>query len=153
LAGLVVATAFAAWTAGRALRIDPVPPIPPPTVALAGGVAGTATRKPADLQDAVDNDPFSPDRTPGQPYRLPGEPDPRSADPVVEPEKPVLLGTAVSADGRSFAVLQMGDGRAVSRYVGDTIGVYKVRTIDRARVVLASPTGKRVDVNAAKPEL
>jgi hypothetical protein len=148
---LVVAAAVAVWSLVRAVRIDPVPDVPPPTLASAGMIGTPLARSRVDIQDAVDNDPFSPDRTTSAPYRLPGEPDP-NANPVAEPEKPNLVGTAVSADGRSFAVLQMGDGRTVSRYVGDTIGVFRVKTIERSRVVLTAPSGKRVDVNAIKPE-
>ena len=149
---LAVSVGVALWTLTRAMRIDPVPDLPPPTLASAGSIAVPASRTTGDdIQDAVDNDPFSPDRTAGSPYRLPGEPDP-NATPAVEPEKPSLVGTAVSADGRSFAVLQMGDGRTVSRYVGDTIGVYRVKTIERSRVTLTAPSGKRVDVNAIKPD-
>lgn len=152
LAALTVASVVAVWALARAIRVDPVPDMAPPTLASAGTIGGTAARKTSDIQDAVDNDPFSPDRGPGARYRMPGEPDPRDATPVVEPEKPTLVGTAVSNDGRSFAVLQMGDGRSVSRYVGDTIGSYRVKIIERSRVVLSLPSGKRVDVTATKPE-
>ena len=148
---LVVALMFVAWTLVRALRLEPVPDVPPPTLASAGSIGGNALPPAADLEAAVEKDPFSPDRSaPASPYRFPDEPDP-STEPVVEPEKPVVLGTAVSPGGRSFAVLRLGDRPPVSLSVGDRIGAYTVKSIERGRVVFTTPAGKRVDVNALKP--
>jgi hypothetical protein len=152
LVGLAASVALVAWTLIRAVRIDPVPDVPPPTLASASAITSVVPPPAADIDAAVDKDPFSPDRTaPSSPYRLPGEPDPRVVEPVVEPEKPVVLGTAVSPEGRSFAVLRLGDGRPVSLAVGDRIGAYTVKSIERGKVVFTTSVGKRVDINALKP--
>jgi hypothetical protein len=149
---LAGSTLLVVWTVLRALRVDSVPDIPPPTLAAANAITAVVPPPAANIDAAVDKDPFSPDRTaPSSPYRLPGEPDPRVAEPVAEPEKPVVLGTAVSPGGRSFAVLRLGDARPVSLAEGDRIGAYTVKSIERGRVVFTTPAGKRVDVNALKP--
>jgi hypothetical protein len=149
---LAAALALDIWTLVRALRVDAVPDAAPPTLASAGAIATVDSPPPADLSAAVDNDPFSPDRSaPAGPYRMPGEADPRDAQPVVDPPKPIVLGTAVSPGGRSFAILQLGDSRPVSLSVGDRIGAYTLKSIERGRVVFTTAAGKRVDVNALKP--
>ena len=73
------------------------------------------------------------------------------AEPVVEPPKPVVIGTAVSPQGRSFAVLQLGEARPVSLSIGDRIGAYTVKSIERGRVVFTTAAGKKVDITAVKP--
>jgi hypothetical protein len=149
---LAAAIALVVWTAVRALRVDPVPSVPPPTLASAGSIASAPLPPATDVAAAVEKDPFAPDRSaPASPYRLPGEPDPKVEEPVVEPQKPVVIGTAVSPQGRSFAVLQLGDARPVSLSIGDRIGAYTVKSIERGRVVFTTPAGKKVDITAVKP--
>ena len=46
----------------------------------------------------------------------------------------------------------LGDARTVSVHVGEKIGEYTLKTIERAKVVLVAPAGKRLDVNAITPE-
>jgi hypothetical protein len=150
---LAAGIVLVAWTLVRALRVDPVPDVPPPTLASAGAIAAATIPPATDVAAAVEKDPFAPDRSaPASPYRLPGEPDPKVAEPVVEPQKPVVIGTAVSPlGGRSFAVLQLGDARPVSLSIGDRIGAYTVKSIERGRVVFTTPAGKKVDITAVKP--
>lgn len=152
-AALAAAIVLVVWTLVRAIQVDPVPDVAPPTLASAGTIAGAVPPPASDVAAAVEKDPFAPDRSaPASPYRLPGEPDPAVAEPVVEPPKPVVLGTAVSPQGgRSFAVLQLGDARPVSLSIGDRIGAYTVKTIERGRVVFTTPAGKHVDITAVKP--
>ena len=52
-------------------------------------------------------------------------------DRAVEPLKPLVLGTAVATDGRSFATLQLGDGSPTLVHVGDKIGEWTVKSIQR----------------------
>jgi len=63
-----------------------------------------------------------------------------------------VLGTVVSSDGTSFAVIQLGDARSASVRVGDRVGGYTVKSIERGRVVFTTPAGKRLDVNALQRE-
>jgi len=150
---LAAAIVLVVWTLVRALRVDPVPEVPPPTLASAGSIASAPLPPATDIAAAVEKDPFASDRSaPASPYRLPGEPDPKVAEPVVEPPKPVVIGTAVSPQGgRSFAVLQLGEARPVSLSIGDRIGAYTVKSIERGRVVFTTAAGKKVDITAVKP--
>ena len=93
------------------------------------------------LQAAVENDLFASDRSaPSAPYRMPGETC-RDDKPAVEPMKPIVLGTAVATDGRSFATVQLGDGRPTLVHVGDKIGEWVVKAIERGKIVLVSTGG------------
>ena len=65
--------------------------------------------------------------------------------------KPIVLGTAVATDGRSFATVQLGDGRPTLVHVGDKIGEWVVKAIERGKIVLVSSSGSRVDVTVPKP--
>jgi len=152
LAALLVAAVLAGWSLARALRVDPVPELPPPTLASAGLVSAVANPPSADIEAAVDKDPFSSDRTaPASRYRMPGEDDSTDSAPAPEPEKPVVVGTAVSSGGASFAVVQLGGVPPTSLGVGDKIGPYTVKTIERGHVVFTTAAGKRLDISALKP--
>lgn len=151
LAALALSVAIAAWSLVRAVRIEAVPEAPPPTFAAASDVAARAPRVTVDVRAAVEKDLFSPDRTaPAERYRVPGESEPAAAV-VVEAPKPVVLGTAVSGTGRSFATCQLGDGQPIIVRVGDRIGEYTVKTIERGRVVFTTAKGTLLEVPALKP--
>ena len=55
--------------------------------------------------------------------------------------KPIVLGTAVATDGRSFATVQLGDGRPTLVHVGGKIGEWVVKAIERGKIVLVSSSG------------
>ena len=150
---LVLAAALAAKSLVDAVRVESVPDVPPPTLASAGAIGGVSVLPAADIRAAVDKDPFSPDRVaPASAYRLPGEPDPRKAVTAVEPEKPVVLGTAVSGDGKSFAIVKLAAmPQGISLAVGDKIGGYTVKSIERGHVVFITAAGKQLDLTALKP--
>ena len=71
--------------------------------------------------------------------------------PTVEPMKPIVLGTAVATDGRSFATLQLGDASPTLVHVGDKIGEWVVKAIERGKIVLVSTSGTRADLTVPKP--
>ena len=151
IAGVVLGASalVLAWSVATALRVDPLPDPPPPKIVRLG--SARAIRAPTDVQTAVENDPFSPDRSaPSAPYRMPGESGP-SDQPVVEPPKPAVLGTAVATDGRSFATVQLSGQAPTLVHVGDKIGDWVVRAIQRGKVVLVSSAGTRADVSVSKP--
>lgn len=151
IAGVVLTASAIAlvWSVATALRVDPLPDPPPPPVVRLGSTR--ALRPATDVQAAVENDPFSPDRSaPSAPYRMPGESGPSNA-PVVEPPKPAVLGTAVATDGRSFATVQLSGQTPTLVHVGDKIGDWVVRAIQRGKVVLVSSAGARADVSVSKP--
>jgi len=151
LVALAAAAAVAGWTLIGAFRVDPIPD--PPAMRLAGlETAGGRTPRPrVDVGAVVDNDLFAADRSaPAARYRMPGEADANDA-PAAQPEKPLLLGTVVATDRRSFATVQLGGGRPTLVRVGDKIGEWAVRAIERGKIVLVTATGARADVTVPKP--
>jgi hypothetical protein len=139
------------WTLVQAFRAPPLPDTPPAAIASLAMMSRGAVRPPADVQAAVENDLFSSDRSaPSVPYRMPGEDTPDDK-PTVQPDKPVVLGTAVATDGRHFATVQLGDARPTLVHVGDKIGEWVVRSIERGKIVLVNAGGTRADVTVPKP--
>ena len=138
------------WTLVRALRAQPVANAAPTTLVGLDAVKRPPNRPISDIQVAVDNDLFSPDRSPPDtPYRMPGE---ASDDkPRVEPQKPIVLGTAVASDGHSFATLQLGMESPRLVRVGDRIGEWTVRSIARGKVVLEGSEGSRAELGVLTP--
>jgi hypothetical protein len=149
---LAVSIAVTTWTLVSALRAEAIPELPPASVASLQGTARLVSARPrADIAAIVDNDIFSPDRSaPAAPYRMPGEPDPNDK-PVAMPQKPVLLGTGVSTDNHNFATVQFGGDRPTLVHVGDKIGDWVVKAIERNKIVLVTAGGTRVDVSVPKP--
>lgn len=150
LGAFVVTVTVTGWTLMHALRAEALPDPPTTTLASLETITRRVPRAPADIQAAVENDLFSNDRTaPDTPYRMPGEKD---ADaPAPEPMKPAVLGTAVATDGRSFATVAFGDGRATLVHVGEKIGDWTVKAIARGKVTLVSTSGIRTDITVPKP--
>ncbi|HLA90898.1 MAG TPA: hypothetical protein VJL28_10765 [Gemmatimonadaceae bacterium] len=149
-AGLAVAAALATWTLLRAVRVADVPDAAPPAFVAEGALALRSDVAPVNVRAAVERDLFAPDRSaPAQRYRLPGEDEP--SDLAGEPATPVVLGTAIAGPGRSFATCQLGDDRPIIVRVGDKIGEYTVRTIERGRVVFTTANGSRLEVLALRP--
>lgn len=153
IGALVVAVVLVSWTLINALRREPLPDAPPTTLASLETITNHSARPPADITTAVEKDLFAPDRSPPDaPYRMPGESDGKEK-PTVEPMKPIVLGTAVATDGRSFATLQLGDGSPTLVHVGDKIGEWVVKAIERGRIVLVSTSGTRADLTVPKTGL
>lgn len=151
LSAFTVTVIGTGWTLVHALRAEALPDPPTTTLASLETITRRIPRAPADIQAAVESDLFSDDRTaPDIPYRMPGEKDADSA-PAPEPMKPAVLGTAVATDGRSFATVAFGDGRATLVHVGDKIGDWTVKAIARGKVTLVSTSGIRTDITVPKP--
>jgi hypothetical protein len=151
IGSLIVALALVLWTLADALRSQPLPDPPPTTVASLETIRNHSTRPPADITTAIDKDLFASDRSaPDEPYRMPGESDGKEKS-TVEPMKPIVLGTAVATDGRSFATLQLGDASPTLVHVGDKIGEWVVKAIERGKIVLVSTSGTRADLTVPKP--
>jgi hypothetical protein len=150
-AALLAAFAIAGRSLVHALRATPIPAVPPALLASTDQLRRAPLPAPADIQAAVERDVFAPDRSaPSTPYRLPGERD-DSDTPAVEPVKPLVLGTAVATDGRSFATVQLGDGSPVLVHVGEKIGDWTVKAIGRGKVTLVTAGGSRAELSVTKP--
>jgi hypothetical protein len=147
LAGLALATGAAGWALVRAVRADQLPQAAAESFATADALAPHVVAPPTDIRAAVDADPFQDDRSaPTLRYRMPGDSDPTRESPPAEPDKPVVLGVAVTVDGTSFATCTLTDDRARIVRVGDKLGIYTVQTIERGRVVFTTANGKQLDV-------
>ena len=77
---------------------------------------------------------------------MPGEDEPK----VGTVQQPVVLGTAVGLDGTDFITCQLGDGNPHIMHVGDRIGEYTIKTIERARVVFTTVHGEKLEVAPLK---
>ncbi|HEV8445256.1 MAG TPA: hypothetical protein VGQ44_00455 [Gemmatimonadaceae bacterium] len=147
---LLAAIATVAWTLVHAVRAEPLPETPPSSSG-GGPIKRAVPPGPADVQAAVESDLFSSDRSaPSAPYRMPGEKTPEVKQ-AAEPPKPTVLGTAVANDGKSFATLQLGDNRPTLVRVGDKIGEWVVKAIDRGKVTIINASGGRADLVVPKP--
>jgi len=151
LSALALSSGVALWSVVRAVRLEPVPDAPPPAFASAADLPARGAGPATDVGAAVEKDLFAPDRSaPPERYRVPGEADP-SAKVVVEAPKPIVLGTGVAGTGRSFATCQLPDGQPIIVRVGDKIGEYTVKTIERGHVVFTTAKGTQFEVPALKP--
>jgi hypothetical protein len=151
IAVLALSAMVALWTLVNAIRIEPVPEVPPPEFASSDALAAPARATDADVEGAVQADLFASDRSaPAHAYRAPGEESDEAA-PKEEPVLPVVLGTAVADPAHSFATVQLGDSRTRIMHAGDKIGEYTVQTIGRGRVVFTTAAGKKLDIPELKP--
>jgi hypothetical protein len=151
IAVLALSAMVALWTLVHAIRIEPVPEVPPPEFASSAALAAPARAADADVEAAVRADLFASDRSaPAHAYRAPGE-ESNEAAPKEEPVLPVVLGTAVADPAHSFATVQLGDSRTRIVHAGDKIGEYTVQTIGRGRVVFTTAAGKKLDIPELKP--
>lgn len=151
LASLALASALTIWTLGRAFRVAAIEPPPVTAIASLDHIRGATSRTATDIGAVADNDLFSIDRSaPAGRYRMPGDPD-RNATPAPVPEKPTLLGTAIATDGRHFATVQLKNGTPKLVYLGDLIGEWTVRSIERGKIVLTTSAGQRADVTVSQP--
>jgi hypothetical protein len=105
----------------------------------------------SEMDDAVDLDPFHPERRrPQIRYELPG------SAPVEKPTGPVpvadpveLLGTVIVTGGRSFAMCQSNAGTQVV-HVGEKVAGYTLKSVEQGSAVFVSPEGKSMNVSVKK---
>jgi hypothetical protein len=152
LVTLGLAALTTGWTTMRALRVQAIPDPPSTAIASLETIRRAPARPKSDVEATAENDVFSIDRSaPVAPYRMPGEPDPSAVRAVVQPEKPLVLGTAIATDGRNFATVQLGNGSPMLVRIGDKVGEWTVRAIERGKIVLVSTNGSRAEVTVSKP--
>jgi|CXWL01.1.fsa_nt_gi hypothetical protein len=153
LAAVVVLAALvlAGWTASRIWRSADVPAAPAGATLSTDALAVAARPESVDVESAVSLDLFNPDRAaPAARYRLPSDPAAVVSD-ATPPARPVVLGTAIASDGSSFATCQLESSRLLMVRVGDTVGTYLVKSIERGRVVFQTPAGERLEILALRP--
>ena len=149
--GVLVALVVMAWTARRLWQVTEVPAAPPGAMLSTDALAAPARPESVDVDAAVSLDLFNPDRmAPVARYRLPSDPAAVASD-APPPARPIVLGTAIASDGSSFATCQLESSRLLMVRVGDKVGVYLVKSIERGRVVFQAPTGERLEIQALRP--
>ena len=145
---LALAVILCVAIAVRAMRSDNVVAAPATVSIVAGALDAPAAVPSVNVDMANAADLFAPERKPpAARYRMPGEAAPKI---VEEPPKPIVLGVALASDGTSFATCQFQSARLLMVRVGDKIGDYTVRSIERGRVVFATPAGKTFEVLAPR---
>ncbi len=151
-AAIAVAAAVLVWTGRRAWQLEEVAPRSG-AVALSQDALLSVTGESAlDVRRAVAADLFTPDRSaPPARYRLPGESAPVAVSAAPAPSLPIVLGTAIAGGGMSFATCQFESSRLLMVRVGDRVGPYLVKSIERGRVVFQTPTGERLEILALRP--
>lgn len=148
LAALALAFVFAVWSLADAFRAPASPPVGV-RAPLVLTLKPAASARAVDIDAAVSSDLFSPDReAPEQAFRMPGEPPPQSTAVVASAPKPTVLGTAVAGNGFSFATAELAANGPRIVHVGDKLGDYTVKTIERGHVVFVAADGTRLDIAA-----
>jgi hypothetical protein len=146
LGAAVIGVALCGWMLTRAIKIDEVGTAPATVSVVPGALDIPESRTEVDVRAAVAADLFAVDRTaPKERYHMPGE---ALAEGKVEPSKPIVLGTAIAADGSSFATVQFESSRLHMMHVGDTLGGYTVKFIGRGRVVFLTTAGTSLEILA-----
>ncbi|MBK7596056.1 MAG: hypothetical protein IPJ11_12615 [Gemmatimonadetes bacterium] len=149
--GVLAALVVMAWTAWRMWQVTDVPAAPPGPMLSTDALITPARPESVDVDAAVSLDLFNPDRAaPIARYRLPSDPAAVASD-MPPPARPVVLGTAIASDGSSFATCQLESSRLLMVRVGDKVGVYLVKSIERGRVVFQTPAGERLEIQALRP--
>ena len=153
LAALVAATALAVSTLRRTLAIDdPAAERAAVPAAMATPVPGAGTPV-ARLAAAVSKDPFHVERRrPTARFRLPGEALPQDSVPAAldAGTRFQLIGTAVLAEGRGFAMCQWGTEPPRLVRVGERVGDLTLRVVDRGRATFTDGNGRRMEVRVPK---
>jgi hypothetical protein len=111
-------------------------------------IVGAATSD-GDIAATISADLFAPDRTaPTTLYRIArvtaGVAPPVFVQPVV------VIGTVINANGRSFAMCQLGAEAPRVVYVGQRIGTLTLVSVGQGSAVFTNETGARVVINALK---
>jgi len=154
LAACTTAGGAALWTLARALSVRPMPA---PSVSEErvpqGGIYSPAATPSASLAVAVENDPFHPERRrPAERFRLPGEAEP--SDTLAAGNGAAasmrLLGTAVLAEGRGFAMYQAGAETPRLVRVGETVGELTLKRVDQGRAVFRTRAGRAIELRVPK---
>ncbi|MEP6619096.1 MAG: hypothetical protein ABJE47_07275 [bacterium] len=149
IAALVASAALLAIALVHAVRGIPATDTAPVLFDASGLVIATEPRPSPDIGVAVANDLFSPDRAePEVAYRMPDDEVPVVRAVTTETPPPLVLGTAMMGEGHSFATCQLGDKHPVIVRVGDHLGEFIVKSIERGRVAFTNASGKRFEITA-----
>jgi hypothetical protein len=93
------------------------------------------------------------DRNPFASRKLISHSPPTVPVPVVADQTLHVLGTVVDSLGASFALCQLGAAPPVVLHVGQRLGDYELRRVDKASAVFLTPEGGRVERRVPRGEL
>ena len=135
---------------GRSLVVAPLPGAEGAEAKTAPtALARTTAAGASEIAVVLRADPFAPERhAPATRFRLPGEAAATNA--VVTPAALRLIGVALIADGRSFALVQAGGDTPRLVRIGEKIGGYTLRRVERDRATFAGPDGKSQEYRVTK---
>lgn len=152
IVALLASLALVLHTAREAIEIEPMllgaPGVLPPV-----SVPRPASDVPAArLVRAVEKAPFRAGRTaPTERFRLPGEASIVAKVPSDQPSGPFqLIGTAVIAGGRGFAMCQQGGEPPRLVRIGERIGELKLEHVTQGRAIFADASGRRTELRVPK---
>ncbi len=150
---LLACTAVALYTVVSAVRITPSPRMEPPVFLTDDATAARPRVPDISVAKVVNANVFAPERSaPPQRYLLAGgfEAYQDAVDDVVPepPARPVVHGTVVGTNGRSFAMCALNGAPSVIVRVGDRLGDYTVRSIERGVVEFSTASGERFAIDA-----
>ena len=152
LAAFALALGLALWALTRALNGNASADTTASTFNAPTSFEHVGGRVTPDIARAVENDLFQEDRTaPTSPYRLTTDEGVVGAPVEAEvAQKPVVIGTAVVGVDHSFATCQLGASPPVIVRVGDKLGPYTVKVIERGHVTFTDAAGSPLDIPALK---
>jgi hypothetical protein len=105
----------------------------------------------AKLVAAVAKDPFHPERRrPAMRFRLPGEGLPNAPDSAAVQQPFKLIGTAAMAEGRGFAMCQLGEDAPKLVRIGESLGGLTLKRVKPGSAVFLTAAGKRYEVQVPK---
>jgi hypothetical protein len=147
----LVGTGLVSASIWRATHFDEmIPARIPPTEKVAASMASYRGALASELDDAVELDPFHPERRrPQVRYELPGSGPAKlqEAAPIADPVE--LLGTVLVSGGRSFAMCQTSAGTQVV-HVGEKIAGFTLKSVEQGSAVFVSPEGKAMNIRVKK---
>ena len=133
----------------RAVSPSPVIVAEPSELGAVARASGGAQTSDGEIAATISADLFAPDRTaPTIPYRIARVT--AAVAPPVFVQPVVVIGTVINANGRSFAMCQVGAEAPRVVYVGQRIGTLTLVSVGQGSAVFTNETGARVVINALK---
>ncbi len=149
LGALAIALLAVVWSVVSVLNIQPTSDAAPPRFNIAASLMGDSSASSIEISNVVGLNLFAPDRSaPLRRYSLSGYDEAPLSVEAAEVPRPIVLGTAVGSGARSFAMCSLAGAPAVILRVGDELGRYTVRSIERGVVVFSTTSGERFAVDA-----
>lgn len=142
---------FVARVAWQAMVLDPLPVSRAPAAASTS-IQATSSPAGVDVTPAVELDPFRPDRRrPPARYAVPGDAPPvLETAPAAKPGAVALVGTVMSLDGSSFAMVAIDGSPPRVVREGQTVGELTLKRVEQGKAVFRSAAGDLVELTVPK---